>query len=293
MSEAGGDGTAAPDPAAGGTPVRMAHTVTGSGPALLLLPGTGYAGSTWHPSMVATLAAAGRTVVTFDYRGTGRTPGTDGAYSTRGFARDVVALMDELGIARADVLGHSMGGRVAQWVALDAPARVRSLVLAASGPGGGSATGHAQPAGLPLEATAVLIELGYEGYLRRQIATTFFTPEYGAAHPEVVTWLQDAFWAARPPIRDYLKHVVARQAHDTVARLGEIAAPACVIVGDRDTHVGGTGSHLDQSRFLAASLPRAELHLVPGAAHGYFWSHADASLPPIEAFLRRLDDAGA
>ena len=58
-------------------------------------------------------------VVTFDYRGTGETPGTPEEYTTRLFAADVRALIRELGRGPAHVLGHSMGGRVAQWVAID------------------------------------------------------------------------------------------------------------------------------------------------------------------------------
>ena len=113
-----------------------------------------------------------------------------------------------------------MGGRVGQWMALDAPDLVRSLVLAASGPGG---TGNPnQPAGLPLSAMTAMIERGYRGYMESHIEATFFTPEFAAAQPERVRWLVDAFWDHRPSVRDYLQHMSARQNHDTSARLGDI-----------------------------------------------------------------------
>ena len=269
--------------------VELAHDVRGSGSPVILLPGTGYAGATWPPALVDGLAAD-HAVITFDYRGTGRTPGTDGVYSTRLFAADVAALLRRRDVGPAHVLGHSMGGRVAQWLALDAPELVRSLVLAAAGPGGPAPTAG-QAVGIPLEAALVLIEQGYEGYMRRQISSTFFTPDFVEGRPEVVNGLIAAYWNARPSLRDYLKHVVARQAHSTRDRLAEITQPTLVLVGDQDTHAGGTGSHLDQSRYLAEKLPNARLELIEGAAHGYFWQFPDRSLEAVRAFFAEVDAA--
>ena len=271
--------TEAPDQPA----VELAHDIRGRGTPIVLLPGTGYSGSTWPASLVDGLAAD-HTVITPDYRGTGRTPSTDSPYSTRLFAADVAALLRQLGTGPAHVLGHSMGGRVAQWVALDAPELVRSLVLAASGPGGPPPT-SGQAVGIPLEAGLELIEHGYERYMRRQITSTFFTPDFVERDPTTVDGLIAAFWDHRPSLRDYLKHVIARQAHSTRDRLADIRQPTLVLVGDEDTHVGGTGSHLEQSRFLAATLPNARLHVIAGARHGNFWQFPDQSLAAVRAFL--------
>jgi pimeloyl-ACP methyl ester carboxylesterase len=272
--------------APGEAPVELAHEVRGRGSPIVLLPGTGYAGTTWPASMIDGLATD-HTVITPDYRGTGRTPGTDGPYATRLFAADVSALLRRLGAGPAHVLGHSMGGRVAQWVALDAPELVRSLVLAASGPGGPAPTAG-QAVGIPLKAALVLIEHGYERYMRRQITSTFFTPDFVKRDPATVDGLVAAFWDRRPSLRDYLKHVVARQAHSTRDRLAEIRQPALVLVGDADTHAGGTGSHLEQSQYLAAHLPDARLHVIAGARHGYFWQFPGESLAAVRAFLAEV-----
>ncbi|MDO8484142.1 MAG: alpha/beta hydrolase [Candidatus Limnocylindrales bacterium] len=270
-------------PARAVEPVRLAHEVHGYGPPLVLLAGTGYAGATWGDDLVGRLAEQ-FTVVTLDYRGTGKTPGTDEDYSTRLFAADAVRLIDELGMGPAHVLGHSMGGRVAQWVAIDAPDRVRSLVLAASGPGEYRADCEPQP-GIPLANAIALIEKGYERTIADQIRSTFFTPEFAASSPAKVDRLIQAFWDNRASLRDYLKHVIARQGHRTVDRLAEIDQPCLVIVGDRDTHVGGTGSHLDQSRHLADHLPRAVLRIAEGVAHGLFWQTPDPVIAEVVAFL--------
>jgi pimeloyl-ACP methyl ester carboxylesterase len=273
------------NPSQAHTTVSLAHALRGSGPPLVLLAGTGYAGATWGDPLIDRLAER-FTVVTLDYRGTGATPGTDDDYSTRLFAADVIALIDELGLGPAHVLGHSMGGRVAQWVALDGQDRVGSLVLAASGPGE-FRPGHAPQYGIPLANAIALIEKGYERQIADQIRSTFFTPEFIAQSPAIVDALIAAFWENRPSLRDYLKHVIARQGHDTVARLAEIDLPTLVIVGDRDTHVGGTGSHLDQSRYLADRLPRSEFWVAEGKAHGLFWQDPEPVIAAVVAFLER------
>lgn len=274
-------------------PVSLAHEVHGGGAGapLVLVAGTGYPGRTWPPDLLGALAAD-RPVVTFDHRGTGATPGTPGPYSTRLFASDLAGLLSDLGLDSAHVVGHSMGGRVAQWLALDHPALVRSLVLAASGPGQFSEA-HRQTTGIPVPTALELVELGYEGYMRRQITRSFFTATYAEAHADRVGWLVDAFWGGRPSIEDYLKHVAARQEHRTTDRLGEIRQPTLVLIGDEDTHVGGTGSHWEQSQFLASAIDGAELRVIEGAKHGFFWSHTEETVAILAEWAARHDPVPA
>ena len=255
--------------------LSMGYDLAGGGDPIVLVAGTGYPRATWHPELVDGLASR-HTVLTFDHRGTGETPSTPERYATRLFAADALALMDALGLASAHVVGHSMGGRVAQWMALDRPDRVRSLVLAATGPGQFRAD---QPVarGIPLHTARDMVELGYERYMRMHIAATFFTPEFAAEHPDRVEWLVRAFWEHRPSLEDYLRHVVARQEHQTADRLGDLRVPSLVLIGDRDTHMGGTGVHWEQSDYLLRHIPGAERRVVHGASHGYFWQLPEPS----------------
>lgn len=254
---------------------RIAYEVRGNGDPLLLVAGTGYPGATWSPELLTSLAA-GRTVITFDHRGTGASPASADRYSTRLFAADALAVLDDLGLPATHVVGHSMGGRVAQWMALDRPDRIRTLVLAATGPGQ-FRDDRPVTRGIPVHTVKGLVELGYEGYMRQHIADTFFTPEFVRSDPDRVAWLVRAFWEHRPELEEYLRHIVARQEHQTAERLAELTMPTLVVVGDRDTHVAGTGAHDEQSAFLMSRVPSAELRIVTGAAHGYFWQLPERS----------------
>jgi len=258
---------------AGGLPI--AFELRGTGTPIVLVAGTGYPGATWAPELVEPLAEH-HAVLTFDHRGTGATPSTAGPYSTRGFATDALALIDALGLEAVHVVGHSMGGRVAQWMALDRPDRVRTIVLAATGPGE-FRPDRPVTRGIPLHTATAMIDLGYERYMREHIVATFFTPEFVEARPDRVAWLVEAFWANRPSLEDYLRHVIARQEHQTLDRVAQLAMPALVMIGDRDTHQGGTGVHWEQSAALLDRLPNAEMRVFEGAAHGYFWQLPELS----------------
>lgn len=262
--------------------VPIAYDVRGSGPALVLIAGTGFPGATWDDDLVRPLARR-HTVLTFDHRGTGDTPAGAEPFSTHLFARDVLGLIDGLDLEAPCVLGHSMGGRVAQHVALESPDRVRSLILAATGPGQ-FRDDHPVTRGIPVRHARALIELGYERYMREHIAEMFFTPEFAATHPDRVDRLVRLFWDHRPDLESYLRHIVARQEHQTTERLAEIRSPTLVLVGDRDTQVMGTGSHWDQSRYLLDHIAGATLRVVEGTAHGYFWERPERTVELILAW---------
>lgn len=262
---------------------RIHYELAGAGPVVMLVAGTGYPGSTWPPDVLAALVPS-FTVVTYDHRGTGKSPGTSGRYSTRLFAQDALALLQHLDLGPAHVLGHSMGGRVAQWMAHDGREQVRSLILAASGPGS-----HGEPdrpsMGIPVSAVVRLVELGYEGYIRDLQRRTFFTVDFANERPDLVRWLGDAFWDQRPSLEDYVKHVVARQSHDTVKILPSLMQPTLVMVGAEDTHEGGTGSHVEQSEYMAGVIPNSEFRMIPGVAHGLFWQESQVTMGIVVDWL--------
>lgn len=227
--------------------VRLHYEIEGKGPPLLLIAGTGFPGATWRTGISDKLAREGFQVVTYDHRGSGQSDESETPYSTRMFASDAVGLLSSLDIGHAHALGHSMGGRISQWIALDYPDRLDKLVLAASGPGEFDPNVRVTR-GIPLETGIAMIEKGYETYIHEHIGGAFFfTEEFAERCNDVVGQLTNAFWANRPTIKCYLRHVIARQQHQTAERLSEIKNSTLVIVGDQDSHKGGTGSHVRQS----------------------------------------------
>jgi pimeloyl-ACP methyl ester carboxylesterase len=112
----------------------LAYQRHGGGRALVLLAGQANNHHWWDG--VRQDFHATHSTITLDYRGTGDSGKPDGPYSTPVFADDMVAVLDDLGIDRADVYGTSMGGRVAQWLAIRHPERVGRLILGCTSPGG-------------------------------------------------------------------------------------------------------------------------------------------------------------
>lgn len=267
--------------------VHLYYELYGEGDPLVLVAGTGISLAPWRVFQVPEFSKYYRVLI-YDHRGLGRSDKPDLPYSTRLFAQDCAGLMDTLGIERAHIMGHSMGGRVAQWIALDYPEKMRSLVLSGTGSGKYSDALEDYPRGVPLEAALEMIEKGYEKYQHDHWGPGFmFSDEFMKNHPEVVKSFQDLIVEEVPPLKCYLRHVVARQCHETTDVVHKIKAPSLVIVGSKDTREGGTGSHVESSKALVEKIPNAELVLVEGGKHGYLREMPEKGHPPILDFLRR------
>ena len=115
--------------------VALYYDIVGSGPPLCLINGYRLSGFAWPHAFIAHLAAR-CTVIVLDNRGTGRSDKPADGYELANLANDVVALLDDLGIARTHLLGYSMGGAIAQEVAIQHPNRIDELILFATFCGG-------------------------------------------------------------------------------------------------------------------------------------------------------------
>lgn len=247
----------------------------GTGVPLLLIAGQATGARGW--GRFADRLARDFRVLRFDHRGIDASAEADpAAYSTRLFAADALAVLDAAGVSAAHVLGHSMGGRVAQWLAAEEPGRVRRLVLVATTAGDRSA-GHApgdaaaasgdaagasrDPAGASLDPAAASRRAAIADLLsgdRTRMVPLFFDPAWAAAHPEEV----DRFFtrtASRPALRG---HFAASRDHDGTPLLARIRADTLVIHGTRDPL-----TPIAHARLLAEHIPRARLAELP-AGHG-------------------------
>jgi pimeloyl-ACP methyl ester carboxylesterase len=240
----------------------------GSGDPLLLLAGQSSSHLMWG-AVIDRLAERHRVLV-FDYRGTGRSESPEDGYSTPGFAADAVAVLDAFGVPRAHVYGFSMGGRVAQWVAIDHPDRVGALVLGATTPG----DRHGVPR--PDWANALLARPDDKAGLDAMM----FTPAWLEGRAERPGVCQD--WRVGTPPLTQARHYEASQTHDAWDRLPSITAPTLVIHGSDDP------TNVPQNAFmLAERIPGATVHIIDGARHGYWEEFSIEAEQVVLGFLER------
>ena len=265
--------------------INLYYEESGSGEPLLFLPPTGWPGSIWDLEQAPFFSKHYR-VITFDQRGVGLSDKPDEQYTTELLARDALALLEALDAVPAHVFGFSVGGQSAQIMALEHPENIRSLILAGSNPGRPS-----DPAGLPLGLAVGMVTHGYgPGYWMHHLADSDFpfSPAFKVAHPEKLQALAATIEARKPPLKLYLRHVIARTLHDTSTRLGDIGVSTLVMVGAEDR--GGEGAaepYVDVSRALAARIPNAELALVPRAHHLFAWEEPVETNRLALEFLQR------
>ncbi|MFC9930353.1 alpha/beta fold hydrolase [Streptomyces sp. NPDC127190] len=239
----------------------------GEGPPLVLLAGQAN-NHHWWDTVRADFHATHSTI-TLDYRGTGASDKPHEGYSTRRFADDVIAVLDHLGIERADVYGTSMGGRVAQWVAAGHPDRVRRLVLGCTSPGG--------PHAVERDTSVRRALAGPDPEAVRQTLTDLMcSPAWQAAHPGPYTTLGDP---GMPP-HARRGHLLASNGHDAWDALPAITAPTLILHGDEDRLTPP-----DNLPLLAARIPDARTHLFRGARHAYFEECRAEASPLVTAFL--------
>jgi pimeloyl-ACP methyl ester carboxylesterase len=242
----------------------------GSGYPLLLIMGLAADSTAWM-FQVPDFARGYRTVV-FDNRGVGRSSKPPGPYTIHEMADDAAGLLDVLEIPRAHVVGVSMGGMIAQELALRHPERVRGLVLACTFPEpdaeaerqrqfsiaqfGGTITAAGETR---IDVSALNPLMLFQHLLPRVFNQSFIDRELPKLLQVFSGALQYGF-----SLEAILGQVEAVMGHRTTDRLHQITAPTLVITGDADLLVSPANSDI-----LAGSIPGARLLKVPGGSHGF------------------------
>lgn len=244
---------------------------------VLLIMGLGYPSSMWY-RWRPELAEHYRTIV-FDNRGTGRTGVPPGPYSIAEMADDALAVLDAAQVRAAHAVGASMGGMIAQQLASTHPERVRSLVLACTGPGGHE---HVQPDPAALEMAAARSSLSAEE--AAEVAIPFV---YSEATPRDRIDEDLAVRSAQPTEPDgYTNQLVAVVTHPgTYDSLAQIAVPTLVLHGLDDRLIVPANA-----RLLADAIPGARLVLLEGASHILMTDRPRASLDAVLDFLAEVVD---
>jgi pimeloyl-ACP methyl ester carboxylesterase len=232
-------------------------------PALLLLPGQANS-HRWWDGLREPFADRYRTI-TFDYRGTGGSEASDGEWSTASFADDAAAVLDELGVERAAVYGTSMGGRVAQMLAINHPERVSALVLACTTPGGKHAIERGQ------DVRRLLAEPD-RSKRRAALLELMYTPAWSGES----NLLGDPTMTADASRR----HLRVSAGHDAWDGLPRIAVPTLVLHGSDDRM-----APVENATLIADRIPGARVRITSGGRHGFFDEFAESVSREVLAFL--------
>ncbi len=256
---------------------RLWYERRGTGEPLLLITGFAISAAVFDP--VRPLYERHFDCVAYDNRGAGRSGRSPWPASIPQFAGDAVRLLDALGLDSAHVYGASMGGMIAQELAIRFPERVRGLVLAGTTPGGPRAARPAvgELAALLGHATGALREPG-----RPWLGTMLFSEAFRREQPERVRELLAYFALHRASAWGLNAHWWATVYHDTVSRLPRIQAPTLVMHGEHDAM-----SPVANARMLAERIPDAEFAIVPGAGHAFALERPEESLSLLLDWLRR------
>jgi 3-oxoadipate enol-lactonase len=237
----------------------------GEGEPLLLIQGLGGHCLHWGEPFLAALEQ-GLEVVVYDHRGAGRSAPFDGDLTTAGLAADALALLDALALERVHLFGISMGGMVAQELALAAPDRLRSLTLGCTSCGGTQSRPTDQEV---IRALTAAVLSGDRDRLLRAGFEHVVSAAYAAETAHYAAFVEAArLYPATIPL--LMSQQAAVVAHDTYARLRGLRVPTLVIHGTADRMLAPVNGDL-----VASLIPGARLELIDGVGHLFFWEQPE------------------
>lgn len=254
---------------------KLYYEVHGKGEPLLLIMGLGNDATGWMFQVPA--FAEHFKVIAFDNRDVGRSSAAQNPYTLADMAEDTAGLMDALGIEQAHVLGGSMGGGIAQELAIRFPHKVRKLILACT-------MGHfARFRIFMLEPAKFIKERDPSNTVfAAQILMWCMTHEFlknAEAVDRMLSMMQN------PPFPQsaeaFSRQADAIRTFDALDRLGQVKAPTLVLVGDQDILTPPWGA-----RELAGAIPGAKLQILEGGAHGFFWEIPEKTNRAVLEFLK-------
>jgi pimeloyl-ACP methyl ester carboxylesterase len=255
--------------------INIAYRVRGEGPLLVLIMGYRLSSAAWPARFVEALAKK-FTVVAFDNRGTGQSDKPVTGYALANMARDVAALLDEIGIERACVLGYSMGGAIAQEFTRQFPHRVAGLILCATMCGGPRATFA--------DASVVRVMRDLDGYSPEQIARRIwevtYAPGYLKENREQAEDQMRRETALPTPLHAADLQFQAFAEFDGAKALSQIRCPTLVLTGDLDRLI-----RPENSKMLAQLIPGAKLVVIADGGHRVLWEAVEKCTDLIDGFL--------
>ena len=255
--------------------VHIYYEMYGQGEPILLIMGLGGSALGWQ-SQIPTLSQHLR-VIAHDNRDAGRSDKKATVYTMADMADDAASLLGSLGIGSAHVYGVSMGGMIAQEMALRHPERVRALVLGCTSPCPMAMPPSEKAVRDMTEAAELPIREAFE-----RTAWMGYSDAYFAAHRDDL-WLRAQVEAGlQSPLEAWRRQYAAASSFDARERAAQIGAPTLVMTGDEDPLI-----RAENSRFLAERIPGAELVVFPGGRHAFNVEFEEESNSAVLEFVRR------
>lgn len=253
--------------------VELYYEEHGEGTPVILIHGLAGDCSAWN-AQIERLKPHFR-VIPYDNRGAGRSSAPDYPYTTEKFAEDTIGLMDALGIKEpAHIIGRSMGGAIAQEIALGYPERTRSMIITAS-------FGKLDRYGYQIlhNINEVVKSQGY-GLASRIQSLCFFPPSYFNKNEEQMLKFEESLAITDRPIHGYTNSTHACLTHDALNRLPTVKCPTLVMAGGQDVLCS-----TDASREIAEKIPNCKLKVYEEASHFFLIQCFEESMKDIEDFL--------
>jgi pimeloyl-ACP methyl ester carboxylesterase len=247
--------------------IELSYERTGDGPPLLLIMGMSGTKHHWGEPLLADLRGD-FDAIAYDHRDCGDSTKTGEPFTIADLAEDAAGLLQALEVESAHVMGISMGGMVAQELALAHPDRIHSLTLGCAYCGG-------EGSRLTGEATMRKLAEGMaSGDRERAIRTAWevnVSPRFAADEDIYATFLANGLRYG-VPVPVIMEQMRAITAHDTSARLPELAAPTLVVHGTLDEMLPVENGHM-----IAGLIPDSRLEIFEGVGHLFFWEDPQRS----------------
>ena len=257
--------------------IDIYYETSGAGWPLLFI--SGLSGGSWSWYEQVPFFADHFLTIAYDNRGAGRSSMPPGPYTMKQLAEDARGLLDHLGIAECFVLGLSMGGMIAQELALLAPTRIRTMVLGCTHCGGTTR--------IPPSPEVLQTFMNNDGLSDEQIVDKnlpfFFSEECRRERPEVVaSYRKVQLETPLQPVHAFHAQLAAIAGFSCCERLAQIELPTLIVSGTADVLVP-----LENARILAKLIPNSELIEIAGAGHALHAECRDRLNRESLAFFKR------
>jgi pimeloyl-ACP methyl ester carboxylesterase len=257
--------------------IEIYYEIHGDGPPLIMIYGYGGTSESWSREFIEGLTSKYKLIL-FDNRGAGRSDKPDIEYSVKMMADDTSDLMAALDISNAHILGISMGGMIAQEIALSYPEKVRSLILCSTACRGVDIADEKFLDFVMGCANGVFPKMSAEEMMRWSWEVCF-TPEYVQENEDMLRRNMSLRKYPTPPV-GWIRQAQALY-FDSYERLPDIKAPTLVLVGEKDVLLPP-----DRSKVLAERIPGARLKVFKNSAHVFPNEVTEQAVSEILNFLR-------